>query len=436
MPIYLSSAHRMDDEEICLFDKDTIVTKAPKKSPLILRMVVLLFAMVCGVFICLVCLKQINTQTKTKLLNIVAINHRDKINQPCQVPDDLEQSEISYLHYPKPQTFKRRECVCNPVRYFAILSMQRSGSGWFETLLNSHINVSSNGEIFSVQERRVNVSSILKNMDKVYNLDWFSSASKNECSAAVGFKWMLNQGLMENHQEIVKYFEEKGVSAIFLFRKNLLRRKISVLANSYDKYAKQLNGTHKSHTHSPSEAQILAKYKPNINATLLIPDLKQDEAEAAKAIEYFKTTRHVVIYYEEVINNRTKLDEVQDFLTLPHRELRSRQVKIHTTPLSKQVENWEDVEKVLRGTSSARDSSCIDGKGRRDPITGVWRKLISGVTKAERLNRTDFDSEQNLNPSSPVVGEATRAEQQWRKGRLLERGGEGSADRGMGVEVL
>jgi len=27
----------------------------------------------------------------------------------------------------------------------------------------------------------------------VYNLDWNSSASKNECTAAVGFKWMLNQ---------------------------------------------------------------------------------------------------------------------------------------------------------------------------------------------------------------------------------------------------
>jgi len=74
-----------------------------------------------------------------------------------------------------------------------ILSMQRSGSGWFETLLNSHINVSSNGEIFSVKGRRRNMSTIAATMDKVYNLDWFSSASKNECTAAVGFKWMLNQ---------------------------------------------------------------------------------------------------------------------------------------------------------------------------------------------------------------------------------------------------
>lgn len=71
--------------------------------------------------------------------------------------------------------------------------MQRSGSGWFETLLNSHINVSSNGEIFGTRDRRANVSAIEKTLDKVYNLDWFSSASKNECNAAVGFKWMLNQ---------------------------------------------------------------------------------------------------------------------------------------------------------------------------------------------------------------------------------------------------
>jgi len=37
------------------------------------------------------------------------------------------------------------------------------------------------------------MSTIAATMDKVYNLDWFSSASKNECTAAVGFKWMLNQ---------------------------------------------------------------------------------------------------------------------------------------------------------------------------------------------------------------------------------------------------
>ena len=87
----------------------------------------------------------------------------------------------------------RDECANNHVRYFAIVWMQRSGSRWFETLLNSRINVSSNYEIFNVYDRRKNISYIVKTLDKTYNLYCFSSASMNECSVVVGFKWMLNQ---------------------------------------------------------------------------------------------------------------------------------------------------------------------------------------------------------------------------------------------------
>ncbi|KAI6701297.1 hypothetical protein NL676_015621 [Syzygium grande] len=241
-----------------------------------------------------------------------------------------------YMHYPKPQTYSRAECSCNPVRYFAILSMQRSGSGWFETLLNNHTNISSNGEIFSVKIRRSNISTITETLDKIYNLDWMSSASKNECTAAVGLKWMLNQGLMQHHEEIVDYFRNRGM--------------ISVLANSYDRDAKLLNGTHKSHVHSPHEAEILARYKPSLNSTLLVADLRQVQEMTAKALEYFKSTRHIVLYYEDVVKNRTKLVDVQDFLKVPRLDLKSRQVKIHKGSLSNQVESWDEIQKTLRGT--------------------------------------------------------------------------------------
>ncbi|XP_072078364.1 uncharacterized protein [Arachis hypogaea] len=228
--------------------------------------------------------------------------------------------------------------------------MQRSGSGWFETLLNSHMNVSSNGEIFSVVKRRENVSSILLTLDKVYNLDWFTSASKNECSAAVGFKWMLNQGLTRHHEEIVEYFERRNVSVIFLFRRNLLRRMVSVLANIYDKEVKLLNGTHKSHVHSTTEANILAQYRPRLNVTLMISELKLTEETTQKALVYFKNIRHIVLYYEDLLNNRTKIMDVQEFLRVPYRDLQSHQVRIHTAPLSMQIENWEEVQKALNGT--------------------------------------------------------------------------------------
>ncbi|KAK4563050.1 hypothetical protein RGQ29_005513 [Quercus rubra] len=236
-------------DDLCSFTKDVFITKAPKKSPLVLRMIVLVFAMVCGVYICSICVKQISTRSKAGFLNIPVIQ------KACPEPN-IEPWEIPYVHHPKPKTYSRAECACNPVRYFAILSMQRSGSGWFETLLNNHTNVSSNGEIFSVKVRRSNISTIVETLDKIYNLDWLSSASKNECTAAVGLKWMLNQGLMQHHTEIVEYFNTRGVSIIFLFRRNLLRRMISVLANLYDRDAKLLNGTHKSHVHSPHETYL------------------------------------------------------------------------------------------------------------------------------------------------------------------------------------
>lgn len=330
-------------DDLCSFTKESFGIKSVKKSPLVLRMVVLAFATICGVYICSICIKQIGFQTKSVLLNV------EVINRPCPEPM-IEPWEIPYLHYPKPQTYSRAECSCNPVRYFAIFSMQRSGSGWFETLLNNHTNISSNGEIFSVKIRRSNISMITETLDKIYNLDWMSSASKNECTAAVGLKWMLNQGLMQHHEEIVDYFRNRGVSAIFLFRRNLLRRMISVLANSYDRDAKPLNGTHKSHVHSPHEAEILARYKPSLNSTLLIADLRQVQEMTAKALEYFKSTRHIVLYYEDVVKNRTKLLDVQDFLKVPRLDLKSRQVKIHKGSLSNQVENWNEIEKTLSGT--------------------------------------------------------------------------------------
>ncbi|KAI8548708.1 hypothetical protein RHMOL_Rhmol07G0295000 [Rhododendron molle] len=410
--LYCFFIGRMADE-ICFFNKDTLIVKAPKRSPLALRMVVLLFALACGVYICLICLRQTRFNDKIRFLNVRVIEE-----QPCSA-SGMKNLEIPNVHFPKPKTFSscgfdgflkrkvdatrgwccvalcctplsrsdcsdlisaingsrssiaemrfepsdprsdgsevhssnpKEECGCNPVRFFAILSMQRSGSGWFETLLNSHMNVSSNGEILGAKERRSNVSTIIDMLDKVYNLDFFTSASKNECSAAVGFKWMLNQGVMQHHKEIVQYFNKRGVSAIFLFRRNQLRRMISLLANSYDSQAKILNGTHKSHVHSSREAQILANYKPKVNATLLIHNLKEAEKTIAKALEYFKCTRKIVLYYEDIVSNRTKLVDVQEFLRLPYRELTSSQVKIHSGPLSKQIENWGDIQKAITGT--------------------------------------------------------------------------------------
>lgn len=319
--------------------------KASKWSQLSLRVVLVLFVALFAVYIFYVCMKQISGQRYREDIVFDTGKGRTHCGTSNVPPED-----ISKVHYPQPKTYSRAECSCTPVHFFVLLSLQRSGSGWFETLLNSHPNISSNGEIFSVQGRRNNISDIIRTLDTVYSLDWSSSAAKNDCVAAMGFKWMLNQGIMDHRREILKYFKLKRVSVIFLFRTNLLRRFISVLANDFDRRAKQLNGTHKSHVHSRQEAEILANYKPKINTAVLMSNLSHVERITAECLHFFNSTRHIIFYYEDIISKQNTLSRVQEFLRVPAKKLQSRQAKIHTRPLSEQVLNWEDVYKTLNAT--------------------------------------------------------------------------------------
>ncbi|GJP81133.1 hypothetical protein CLOP_g11312 [Closterium sp. NIES-67] len=271
--------------------------------------------------------------------------------EKCPAASEVEYGDLERFgqHYPNPLNYSRAECLCNPVHNFVVLSMQRSGSGWFETFLNSHPNISSHGEIFIVRPRRANASAVAETLDRVYNLDWTSSAAKNSCTSAVGFKWMLNQGAMEFSSDVAEYFKKRHVSVILLIRKNVLRRLISILANAYDRKT-ALVGVHKSHTHSKEEAEKLATFRPNVSAKHLEGNLQRVQEMVDDALRAFNGTRRMLVYYEDVVKNKTILEEVQRFLGVPAQELTSKQVKIHTRPLRESIENYDDVAKKLKGT--------------------------------------------------------------------------------------
>ncbi|CAM6094740.1 unnamed protein product [Calypogeia fissa] len=325
-------------------DKDLSGFNETKKSSLVWRLFLSVLIGACGLCICL-----------------AGVGHR--LVSPGPSSGSLYQSSSGLClrsakssnddileHYPKPQNYSRDECACTPVHYFVILSMQRSGSGWFETLLNDHPNISSHGEVFAAKERRENFTTIKQTLDTVYNLDWQSSAVKDDCTSAVGHKWMLNQGVMEYHREVADYYKDKGVSVVILLRRNLLKRLISILANAYDKKMKPLNGTHKSHVHLPEEAKVLAEYKPTINGKHLQANLRRVQEITGDALHFFDSTRLIKVYYEDLVKDPKKVLEVQSFLGVPPRDLSSKQVKIHTKPLREQIENWEEVLKRLKGT--------------------------------------------------------------------------------------
>eukprot|EP01018_Ginkgo_biloba_P035798 Gb_08477 [translate_table: standard] len=315
---------------------------AQKQASLVWKLFMLLLLGLSGICMCFLGVDQRISIKKSR--QISSLQNRTTYI-PCQ-----QQNNLSFhAHFPQPVSYNRKECSCTPVHNFVILSMQRSGSGWFETLLNNHSNISSHGEIFANETKRENFTSIKKILDRVYNLDWSSSASKNDCTAAVGFKWMLNQGAMEYNKEALAYFKQRGVSVIFLFRHNILRRYVSILANVFDKDAKLLNGTHRSHVHSKLEAEILATFKPTVNVTSLPAYLQRIQQIIDDAFFFFKNTRHTVIYYEDIIKQE-KIMGIQSFLGLKPRKLTSQHVKIHTKPLSEQVHNWQEVNMRLKGT--------------------------------------------------------------------------------------
>ncbi|VAH18961.1 unnamed protein product [Triticum turgidum subsp. durum] len=329
-------------------------SKSSKGTLFPVRSMLVFFIALFGFYVCYFSFTQIALENEEGEMN----GAEERTNILCKRPSEIPYDQMQYVHFPRPMSYDRGECACTPVRFFVIVSMQRSGSGWFETLLNSHPNVSSNGEIFSVRERREDIVSTLWTLDKLYDLDWRTSAAKNECTAAFGLKWMLNQGLMDYPDEIVDYLIKKGVMVIFLFRRNTLRRLVSVLANDYDRKTKQLNGTHKAHVHSQEEAEILARFKPDLDVSSLIPSMRSAEQSMDACLRRFRATRHMILYYEDVIRDDNALSRVQEFLGLPVRSLSSRHVKIHTSPLPDLVDNWEDVRRTLKPTEFAR---LLDG---------------------------------------------------------------------------
>uniref|UniRef100_A0A0A9DFN4 Uncharacterized protein n=1 Tax=Arundo donax TaxID=35708 RepID=A0A0A9DFN4_ARUDO len=139
--------------------------KSSKGPVFPLQSILVFFIALFGFYVCYFSFNQINFEYEEKLAS-----EGGHIEIPCKTPA-IPREQMRYAHFPKPTTYDRGECAFTPVRFFVTVSMQRSGSGGFETLLNSHPNVSSNGEIFSVRERRENISSILRTLDKLYNLD-------------------------------------------------------------------------------------------------------------------------------------------------------------------------------------------------------------------------------------------------------------------------
>eukprot|EP00472_Partenskyella_glossopodia_P011229 CAMPEP_0197519332 /NCGR_PEP_ID=MMETSP1318-20131121/4590_1 /TAXON_ID=552666 /ORGANISM="Partenskyella glossopodia, Strain RCC365" /LENGTH=296 /DNA_ID=CAMNT_0043070241 /DNA_START=240 /DNA_END=1131 /DNA_ORIENTATION=- len=169
---------------------------------------------------------------------------------------------------------------------------------------------------------------------------------------AVGFKWMMNQGLDELVDEAIEYLNENNYKVIILDRQNLLRQCISTI---------QLDETHIAHIKTGHEKDLSSKeayQKLNITANDF-SNFFEDYVRYRKLYDEIEAnikpgfiTR--VTYSELSSDPVSVVKRLHSFFGLDPVEIETGDmVKIHVGPVSDYVEDWENVRAELLKTKYA-----------------------------------------------------------------------------------
>merc|ERR1712187_646253 len=134
----------------------------------------------------------------------------------------------------------------NNLRYFVIVSEQRSGSDLLVSLLDSHPNIRCYSEWFKGRN-----SLTLKQAFREMQSDLASSGARDV--QWLGFKLMLSQ-----LDSVKGVLGDSNVVVLFHWRRNVLRQMISNSANHLDKVLAPA-GQHQSHPRTVEEAAVIAK---------------------------------------------------------------------------------------------------------------------------------------------------------------------------------
>jgi len=232
---------------------------------------------------------------------------------------------------------------------FVILTTQRSGSTFLWRYLDSHPEISSHGEMFLKSLQRSDgypaywKSGLIKRMNHFYAPDrsvrnyidhFLSTCEKHK---AAGFKLMYNQ--LSPYPELERWILNENVHVLHLIRKNILKM---ILSRETAARRQLYHNTEKN----------TQKLKVPLAAQSLIKDIGEVEKEVEYHRDKCSNVPYLEIYYEDYFQNIVERTQVLlDFLGIEqnnnmHCELK----KINTESLRDIIENYDEVEGVLKGT--------------------------------------------------------------------------------------
>ena len=201
-----------------------------------------------------------------------------------------------------------------------ILCTARTGSTWLHTLLNAHLNIHSQGEIIGKRDKNSKVS-----------FGAFAFRTYPAFVRAVGLKVFYD---LTDYKEALQYVRKSDIKIILLTRESLLEQFVSLKKASI------------TNQWSSTKATDGRKLRIDLQEFL---SFKETRKNTLVALKQELTNKEVFqVSYEDLLENPdAKLNELQRFLGVTPQKLRSVLKKQSVEPISRQIENWEEIKNQL-----------------------------------------------------------------------------------------
>jgi hypothetical protein len=227
---------------------------------------------------------------------------------------------------------------------FFIAGIQRTGTTYIRTMLNSHRDIRCIGEAFLPAKEGEEYYYTYKNKGlkrKLWHiffkkkliceyLDYIYSKKRYK---AIGFKLMLNQSM--KHRAIKKYLETKQIRGLIVIRKNVLKTYVS------RETAKARKVFHSQ--------DALSAYQVTLNPEKMMRSLHVIEKDNQAILATFQPLEHMFFTYEDFVMNRGNLHtNILEYIGVNSNvQLTSPLKKLNPDRLQEIVTNYDQVSRRL-----------------------------------------------------------------------------------------
>ncbi|KAL7465193.1 hypothetical protein ACHAXS_005523 [Conticribra weissflogii] len=244
-----------------------------------------------------------------------------------------------------------------PLQKFIIISQQRSGTGFFTSLLDHHENVRCGHEEFYLRLGYLSLHDLLKEgtfgeyMEKFhFFVDELSEGvDATENLTHVGFEIMHNQGILLHGSRLIHELNKENIRVIHLIRRNKFLQYISDrtnakdikmnmhhsdISNTDDKTKHAEEKTHNPHPTDKTELTGIRsiQLESDVEDILNYLDEKSEEDSEVENLlsAEFGNDGYLTVYYEDLNNDKQgEMNRVFDFLGVEHEVVSSDLIKIH-----------------------------------------------------------------------------------------------------------